>query len=267
MNSSGDAAEQIVRMSLEGAEVVAKVTGTAAKNIAALIYTILKNKDKNKVKGRQRLTSMLKSGKELKVFTVGEENLKQFALEAKRYGVVFCALKSKSKSNDGTADIMVRVEDAYKINRIAEKFKFATVDVGTIKSEIEKTREGKTSEKSTPEKDIPNKADADKLVDDLMKKPTQKEENTPQNPQAAKTAKSHPSELISDKPDKTAVGTTDPIKSDRPSVREKLRSIKAEQKTADTREDRSISDKPRSQKAAQHKQPPAKKRTRKSKER
>ena len=33
MNQSSEAAEQIVRMSLEGFEMVAKVTGTGAKNV------------------------------------------------------------------------------------------------------------------------------------------------------------------------------------------------------------------------------------------
>ena len=44
------------------------------------------------------MTAMLKSGKELKVFTVSEEHLKQFAAEAKRYGVVYCALRGKEKT-------------------------------------------------------------------------------------------------------------------------------------------------------------------------
>ena len=105
MYNSGDAAEQIVRISLEGTEVALKLTGSAAKNIAAMIYAVLKNRDKNKTKGRQRLTAMLKSGKELKVFTVSEEHLKQFAAEAKRYGVVYCALRGKEKSADGMVDI------------------------------------------------------------------------------------------------------------------------------------------------------------------
>lgn len=130
MYNSGDAAEQIVRISLEGTEVALKLTGSAAKNIAAMIYAVLKNRDKNKTKGRQRLTAMLKSGKELKVFTVGEEHLKQFATEAKRYGVVYCALRGKEKSADGMVDIMVRAEDASKINRIVERFKLAAVDIG-----------------------------------------------------------------------------------------------------------------------------------------
>ena len=86
MYNSGDAAEQVVRISLEGTEVALKLTGSAAKNIAAMLYAVWKNRDKNKTKGHQRLSAMLKSGKELKVFTVSEEHLKQFATEAKRYG-------------------------------------------------------------------------------------------------------------------------------------------------------------------------------------
>ena len=66
MTNSGDAAEQIVRMSLEGTEVALKLSGSAAKNITAALYTIAKNADRNKTKGHQRLSAMLKSGKELK---------------------------------------------------------------------------------------------------------------------------------------------------------------------------------------------------------
>ena len=66
MNTSGEAAEQIVRMSLEGFEVAAKITGAGAKNIAVLLYSILK--EEKKTKGKARLTNMLRSGKELKVF-------------------------------------------------------------------------------------------------------------------------------------------------------------------------------------------------------
>ncbi len=38
---SGDAAEQVVRMSLEGAEVAVKLAGTGAKHLAILLYSIL----------------------------------------------------------------------------------------------------------------------------------------------------------------------------------------------------------------------------------
>ena len=50
MTTSGDAAEQVVRLSLEGMEVAAKITGSAAKEVAALLYAALKNRDKNKIR-------------------------------------------------------------------------------------------------------------------------------------------------------------------------------------------------------------------------
>lgn len=45
MNTGGEAGEQLVRMSLNGVEVAAKITGTGAKHLAVLLYTILKKCD------------------------------------------------------------------------------------------------------------------------------------------------------------------------------------------------------------------------------
>ena len=45
MSVNGDASEQVVRLSLEGFEVIAKLTGSGAKNIAAMLYTIMKDKN------------------------------------------------------------------------------------------------------------------------------------------------------------------------------------------------------------------------------
>lgn len=267
MYNSGDAAEQIVRISLEGTEVALKLTGSAAKNIAAMIYTVLKNRDKNKTKGRQRLTAMLKSGKELKVFTVSEEHLKQFAAEAKRYGVVYCALRGKEKSADGMVDIMVRAEDASKINRIVERFKLAAVDTVSIKRDIEKSKAEKTAAPSAPEQEKPDKEADNRLLDDLMGAPVKKEENSLPNPEAAKTEKSHPSAPISKKQSRTAEGTVKPPE-ERPSVREELREIKAKQQeaAAPAKEEPTVSKKTTKQQTTTHKQPSRKKKT-KSKER
>ena len=40
MNTSGDAAESIVRMSLQGLEVAVRLSGSGAKNVAALMIAI-----------------------------------------------------------------------------------------------------------------------------------------------------------------------------------------------------------------------------------
>jgi len=137
MNNSGDAAEQIVRMSLDGVEVAARITGAAAKEIALFLVAALKNPDKNlKHKGKARLASMLKSGKPLEIFSLKERDLAKFAQGAKQYGIVYCVLRNKKSSPDGLCDIMVKADDAPKISRVIERFAFATVDKAKIASEI-----------------------------------------------------------------------------------------------------------------------------------
>lgn len=50
MNNGGDAAEQVVRLSLEGFEVAAKLTGSAAKNVALLLVSVLKQDSRPKAR-------------------------------------------------------------------------------------------------------------------------------------------------------------------------------------------------------------------------
>ena len=142
MNTGGEAAEQIVRMSLEGFEVAVKITGAGAKNIAILLYSLLK--EEKKTKGKARLTSMLRSGKELKVFTVRKGDLQKFTQEAKKYGVLYCVLTDrKNKDPNAEVDVIARAEDASKISRIVERFNLASVDTAAIVQEAEKSQDRK----------------------------------------------------------------------------------------------------------------------------
>ena len=239
MNTGGEAAEQIVRMSLEGFEVAAKITGAGAKNIAILLYSILK--EEQKTKGKARLTNMLRSGKELKVFTVKSGDLKKFTQEAKKYGVLYCVLADrKNKDPNAEVDVIARAEDASKISRIVERFSLASVDTASIVTEAEKSKGEKgrardakpAGEKDAGAKDgqpepdvgVEEKAEKDRLMDALMGKPVKKEENTP-NPSLAKTEKSPLSEPTSKQQKKPAEGAT-MAKAEKPSVREELRKIK-----------------------------------------
>ena len=268
MNTGGEAAEQIVRMSLEGFEVAAKITGAGAKNIAILLYSILK--EERKTKGKARLTSMLRSGKELKVFTVKNGDLKKFTQEAKKYGVLYCVLTDrKNKDPNAEVDVIARAEDASKISRIVERFNLASVDTASIVTEAEKSKDAKDGQ---PEPDIgvQEKAEKDKLLDELMGKPVQKEENAP-NPSVAKTEKSHQSEPTSEQPKKSAEGAT--MTKEKPSVREELRKIKESRKEQKAEINTSILDKSgasdRTKSAngkTEHKQPQRKKKKPKSKE-
>ena len=268
MNTGGEAAEQIVRMSLEGFEVAAKITGAGAKNIAILLYSILK--EERKTKGKARLTSMLRSGKELKVFTVKSGDLKKFTQEAKKYGVLYCVLTDrKNKDPNAEVDVIARAEDASKISRIVERFNLASVDTASIVTEAEKSKDAKDGQ---PEPDIgvQEKAEKDKLLDELMGKPVQKEENAP-NPSVAKTEKSHQSEPTSEQPKKSAEGAT--MTKEKPSVREELRKIKESRKEQKAEINTSVLDKSgasdrvkSANRKTEHKQPQRKKKKPKSKE-
>lgn len=166
MNAGGDAAEQVVRFYLEGFEVMAKLSGKGAERVIALLLNVIK--DHKQTKGKARLNTMLKSGKPLSIFTINRKDLKKFATKAKEYGVLYSALMNKlDKSPDGLVDIMVRAEDASKINRIVERFKLTISDDVKIETEVKKgldekglSREGKVvTEQPSKEEKKPNEVE------------------------------------------------------------------------------------------------------------
>jgi hypothetical protein len=277
MTHSGDAAEQIVRMSLEGVEVAVRITGTATKEIAAFLVAALKSKNSTlKTKGKARLTAMLKSGKALEIFSVKDSDLQKFYEGAKQYGIVYAVLRDRKGDKDGMCDIMVKADDAPKISRVIERFKFATVDKAKIESEIVKSKAAKAQEGQAQEagadKPAPDKNNTEKVLDDIMGTPEGKavpdapkadapdvSKATPakepaQNPDGAKTAKSRPFEPTSESRSKSA-GVT----SSKPSVKDELREIKAarakQEADAPKQDNRQTADKPKPR-TSTHKQPP-----------
>ena len=204
MSYSGDAAEQVVRMSLNGVEVAAKISGKAAEKLAVLLYAVLK--DQKRTKGKIRLTNMLRSGKPLKVFAVRDDELDVFSKAAKQYGVLYCVLKDRD-ANDGLTDVMVRADDASKINRIIERFGINTVDQGELHAEIEQSKDVKASGSDIPE---PERNDRVKdKVDEFMEKVVpeenpNKEKTETENPTPARSGKSSPSGHSSVETGKTA---------------------------------------------------------------
>lgn len=232
MNNSGDVAEQVMRMSLEGTEIAVKLTGTGALKLAQVIYRTLK--EETKTKGKARLTSMLRSGKALKVFTVKEEQLKRFSEEAKKYGVLYCMLRDK-QSPDGCCDVMVRSEDASKINRIVDRFKIAAVDSASIRTEVSEKQEKTAQTKNPPEHEKPEKSKEDKLLDELMKKPTSPEKSAPENPFVERTERSSQSEPTS-RTQNAFTRDGEDKKKNRPSVRAELKRI-AERRRSEPKND------------------------------
>ena len=199
MSYQGDAAEQVVRLSLETGEIAVRLAGSGAKQVAILLYAILK--DQRKTKGKTRLSNLLRSGKELKVFAVKDSDLQLFCREAKKYGVLYCVLKDRD-ATDGITDIMVRAEDASKINRIFERFRLATVDMAQLREEIQRSMEKAPEEPS--QEQAAQEQDSDALLDEMLSPASPKEEpekepevSPPENPREARTGESSPSGPIS----------------------------------------------------------------------
>jgi hypothetical protein len=255
MSYQGDAAEQVVRLSLETGEIAVRLAGSGAKQVAVLLYAILK--DQQKTKGKTRLSSLLRSGKELKVFAVKDGDLKKFCQEAKKYGVLYCVLKDRD-ATDGITDIMVRAEDAGKINRIFERFQLATVDMAQLRQEIERSVE--KNQEDTPEEAARKEQETDSLLDDLLSPATPKEAAEqevppPENPSKARIGEGSPSGPISMPKEAGEWDVSDPSERSRPSVRQALKEIREEQKKEETQ----AKEKPEPQKSPKHKAPQKKK--------
>ena len=286
MSYSGDAAEQVVKMTLDGAEVAARITGSAAKEIIMFLIAALKKGDNGnmKLKGKERLTTMLKSGKALEIISIRDRDLAKFAKGAKEYGIVYCALRNTKNSPDGLCDVMVKADDAPKISRLVERYNFATVDRAKIESRtITEKPEKETGAKAERAKtagtgpEPPHADGTEKLLDDLLGKKDGKAasdkpetgKNGPAIPEPAKTGrgqadghplagggtgKSNPSVPILESRKKPERAT-----SSKPSVKEEMRELKAARKQKEAeppkRGKRVAADKTKAGQATMHKQP------------
>ena len=199
MSSNGEAAEQVTRIILDGTEVLLKLTGKGAERAAVLVYTTLRQQEKTK--GAARLSSMLRSGKPLKVYTFEEKDLPKFKEVAKQYGVLYSILKEKDKTG-GVFDVLVRADDENKINRIIERFSLTKLDTTSLKVELEKEKsereqtkaadaeknpDNAAEQKGVPEHEHPQKSRSDIVADELMGAPIHNEVKVQGNPDMART--------------------------------------------------------------------------------
>jgi hypothetical protein len=224
MPYAGEAAEQVIRIGLQGAEMALRISGTGARQFAVLIAAAISGHEKTA--GKARLASMLKSDKELKVFTVPESALGDFAKEAKRYGVLYCAVREKEPTEIGMTDILVKAEDASKINRVAEKLGLATVDVGDAAAEKEMPKDGNAARKQdSPEKNLMDSEKEDSLVDELLGAQPEEGRPVPENPTKAETERSIRSGSTSRTRETSGKDTSEPP---RKSVKKEMGEIRRE---------------------------------------
>ena len=273
MDASEQAAEQLVRMTLLGTEYTLRLTGAGAKNLAAALIAIAKGHQQTK--GKTRLKTLLDANKELKVFQLDAGDIKAFAAEAKKYGLLYTVVRPGKVLPGDTVDVMAKAEDAAKISRILDRLDLGKTDIADVVSEIEAAR-GQAGHEAA-DRGVEAKDEADRIVDEILAKPIAKDGIGTQDPLAQKTDSRSPSEPISGSTAKRSEGFTNEGKDkggtrparkapegDRGMSSEGRRSVKAEmEEIRQSKRDAPKSKEPQPQQTRNHQQPT--KRTRKPK--
>lgn len=161
------------------------------------------------------------------MFPIRRADLGTFAREARRYGIVYTVVKQKDDSE--SVDLLVRAEDASKVNRIAERHGFARVARDAPpRGPGSRNGPGEPSE-SAPEPEVPSPhraTDAPSLEDLLA--PPAKEGGAPLADRPGKGTRSEPTSGRS----RPSGGAGEPIPRNggKPSVRAEMASIAAGRK-------------------------------------
>ena len=117
----GEAADQLVRMLLSGAEVSVRLGGSALKNLLALTMALAKN---NKVvSGKVSLGKMLRETRDLRQFPMTPKQYKRFARLAKKQKILFSAIRDKDGSGK-LVDVILPVTELDRANMIFERLAY-----------------------------------------------------------------------------------------------------------------------------------------------
>lgn len=180
---NGDAAEEVVKMTLNGVDVVIRLLGDGAKNLAALLIA-WRNKEKKHV-GKTSLPKLLTSGDELHVLSLTKEQYDSFSKQARKKITYAPFLNTRNK--DGKVDIVLGSRHLNFANHILSRIGFGNVEPGSgTHAEILNEREkekldmsfGKSSEDSK-KNDTPSRADSDECRDSSTRRDGPKSNSKP----------------------------------------------------------------------------------------
>ena len=143
---SGDAADEVVRIMLNGTEVAVRLAGSGVKNLAAML--IAWSKKEKKPYGKTNMMRLLKSGEELQVISLDREQYKQFKTLAKKK--VLYAPFLNTKEEDGTVEVVISSKSIPLVNYILKKIGYG--DVQQDESvDLSKKKQSTPSQRSSSE--------------------------------------------------------------------------------------------------------------------
>ena len=135
---NGDAAEEVVRMAVNGADVAIRLVGAGAKNLALLLLAWARNEKVHA--GKTSLPKLISSGDELHVLSLSKEEYAAFKKQARKKITYAPFLNNKNK--DGKVDVVVGLKQEGIVNRILDRIGYQNIKAGTgARAEIMDERE------------------------------------------------------------------------------------------------------------------------------
>lgn len=135
---NGDAAEEVVRMAVNGADIAIRLVGAGAKNLALLLLAWSRNE--KVLAGKTSLPKLLSSGDELHVLSLSKEEYSAFKKQARKKITYAPFLNTKNK--DGKVDIVVGLRQEGIVNRILNRIGYQDIKAGSgARAEIMDDRE------------------------------------------------------------------------------------------------------------------------------
>jgi len=113
-----EAADLMVREGIQITEASVKLLAAGSKNLAAFLLALAQ--DNKKLMGKTNMVRLLKERRGIGIFHIKAEDLKTFAAFARKYGILYSAVKEKNNST-GIVDLMTNADSVSQVNRVLEK--------------------------------------------------------------------------------------------------------------------------------------------------
>lgn len=122
MEVSGEVAELVVKEGIELSGEAVKLAGQGVVSAAALVAALAS--DQNRVVGKASVTRLARENSEILVIPIRAEDLKAFDKQAKRYGILYAAVKKRGEDS-GIVDILSTADCSAQLNFVLEGMGYA----------------------------------------------------------------------------------------------------------------------------------------------
>ena len=135
---NAEAADLVVKESIQATESAVKLAGTGLKNVAALLLAL--QRQDNKVVGKTNAQRLARDPAPAVVVPLKQEDVKRFQKLAREYGILYFIAQKKG-SDTGYVNIVSNQNYAAQLNAVMEAMQYPTP---------QKAQEGEPSKKAGP---------------------------------------------------------------------------------------------------------------------